>query len=123
MPHMFWRVPYGTDRIRSSAIHGVPLFLHGLSVLPRVWTVTFDLNPSFFTCNLNMGLSASKDFGNCHSLAPPRKSLVKGERFVRHDGTSDLRYSRFIFLAYQKTYEQKLWMWVEMVLKQGKKYI
>ncbi len=37
-----------------------------------------------------MGLSAFKDLNNCHSLAPPRKSLVKGERFVRHDGTSDL---------------------------------
>jgi hypothetical protein len=41
-----------------------------------------------------MGLAAFKDFDNCHSLAPPRKSLVKGERFVRHDGTSDLSSKR-----------------------------
>ena len=37
-----------------------------------------------------MGLAAFKDCCKCHSLAPPRKSLVKGERFVRHDGISDL---------------------------------
>jgi hypothetical protein len=60
-----------------------------------------------------MGLAAFKDLGNCHSLAPPRKSLVKGERFVRHDGTSDLLALRLEQAANEIRFRQMARLWLQ----------